>query len=251
MAASTLLAERSNGNSGVCTPTTVRPWGVYRSAQRFTWGRVRMQLMQAYVQKSTSTTRPLFIALGFALSFAAVALLFSSFTQVLGVSQEGLRRFAAVMLLVFGVLTVWPRPFQWLSQYAGGVLSRVASLGMGSGGGNWGGLLLGLSLGAVWTPCAGPVLASILTLIATEPAGVGTAVLLLAYSTGAALPMLAIAYGGQAAATHVRRIARHAHRVQQVFGVVVIAIALAMLWEVDGQITAWLTQFYPSGWGGL
>ncbi len=83
---------------------------------------------------SARRTRPLFIALGFALSFAAVALLFSSFTQVLGVSQEGLRRFAAVMLLVFGVLTVWPRPFQWLSQYAGGVLSRLASLGMGSGG---------------------------------------------------------------------------------------------------------------------
>lgn len=200
---------------------------------------------------SAQRTRPLFIALGFALSFAAVALLFSSFTQVLGVSQEGLRRFAAVMLLVFGVLTVWPRPFQWLSQHAGGVLNRLASLGMGSGGGNWSGLLLGLSLGAVWTPCAGPVLASILTLIATEPPGVGTAVLLLAYSTGAALPMLAIAYGGQAAATHVRSIARHAHRVQQVFGVVVIAVALAMLWEVDGQITVWLTQFYPSGWGGL
>src|SRR3989344_2239162 len=137
-------------------------------------------------------TRPLFIALGFALSFAAVALLFSSFTQVLGVS-----------------------------------------------------------LGAVWTPCAGPVLASILTLIATEPPGVSTAVLLLAYSTGAALPMLAIAYGGQAAASHVRRISRHAHRVQQVFGVVVIAVALAMLLEVDGQVTAWLSQFYPSSFGGL
>lgn len=196
-------------------------------------------------------TRPLFIALGFALSFAAVALLFSSFTQVLGVSPEGLRRFAAVMLLVFGVLTVWPRPFQWLSQYAGGVLHRVGSVGMGSSGGNWGGLLLGLSLGAVWTPCAGPVLASILTLIATEPPGVGTAVLLLAYSTGAALPMLAIAYGGQAAANQVRRLSRHAHCVQQVFGVVVIAVALAMLLEVDGQVTAWLSQFYPSFSGGL
>ena len=42
----------------MCTPTTVSPWRVYCSAQRFTWGRVRMQLMQAYVQKSTSTTRP-------------------------------------------------------------------------------------------------------------------------------------------------------------------------------------------------
>ena len=55
---------------------------------------------------SAQRTRPLFIALGFALSFAAVALLFSSFTQVLGVSQEGLRRCAAVLLLVFGVVLV-------------------------------------------------------------------------------------------------------------------------------------------------
>jgi cytochrome c-type biogenesis protein len=196
-------------------------------------------------------TRPLFIALGFALSFAAVALLFSSFTHVLGVSPEGLRRFAAVMLLVFGVLMVWPKPFQWLSQHASGVLNRAAGLGLGSSSGNWGGLLLGLSLGAVWTPCAGPVLASILTLIATEPPGISTAVLLLAYSTGAALPMLAIAYGGQAAASHVRRISRYAHRVQQVFGVVVIAVALAMLFQVDGQVTAWLSQFYPSSFGGL
>ena len=200
---------------------------------------------------SARRTRPLFIALGFALSFAAVALLFSSFTQVLGVSPEGLRRFAAVMLLVFGVLTVWPRPFQWLSLHAGGLVNRVAGLGRSSSAGNWGGLLLGLSLGAVWTPCAGPVLASILTLIATEPPGISTAVLLLAYSTGAAIPMLAIGYGGQAAASHVRRISRHAHRVQQAFGVVVIAVALAMLLELDGQVTAWLSQFYPSGSGGL
>jgi cytochrome c-type biogenesis protein len=156
-----------------------------------------------------------------------------------------------VMLLVFGVLTVWPRPFQWLSLHAGGLVNRVAGLGRSSSAGNWGGLLLGLSLGAVWTPCAGPVLASILTLIATEPPGISTAVLLLAYSTGAAIPMLAIGYGGQAAASHVRRISRHAHRVQQAFGVVVIAVALAMLLELDGQVTAWLSQFYPSGSGGL
>ena len=196
-------------------------------------------------------TRPLFVALGFALSFAMVALLFSTFTHVLGASQEGLRRSAAVMLLLFGVLMVWPRPFQWLSQNASAQLSSVAGSGPGRGGGNGGGLLLGLSVGAVWTPCAGPVLASILTLIATEPPGVGAVVLLLAYSTGAALPMLVIAYGGQAAATRVRRIARHAYRIQQVFGVAVIAFALAMLWEVDGLITAWLTQLFPSSWGAL
>jgi cytochrome c biogenesis protein CcdA len=192
-------------------------------------------------------TRPLFIALGFALSFAAVALLFSSFTHVLGLSQEGLRRFAAAMLLVFGALSIWPSAFQWVSLQASGILGRAASVGLANPSGNWGGLLLGLSLGAVWTPCAGPVLASILTLIATEPAGLGAATLLGAYSLGAAVPMLAIAYGGQAAAQRVRRISRHAHRMQQAFGVVIVAIAVSMLLEVDGQIAAWFAQFYP--WG--
>jgi cytochrome c biogenesis protein CcdA len=200
---------------------------------------------------SVDRTRPLFIALGFALSFAAVAILFSSFTHVLGLSQEALRRFAAAMLLLFGVLTVWPRPFQWLSLHAGGIVSQFAGLGVGTSSGHWGGLLLGLSLGAVWTPCAGPVLASILTLIATEPAGLGAATLLAAYSLGAAVPMLAIAYGGQVAAQRVRRISRHAHRVQQGFGVLIVGVALSMLFEVDGQVAAWFAQFYPWGSSGL
>ncbi|AOG23633.1 cytochrome c biogenesis CcdA family protein [Acidovorax sp. RAC01] len=208
-------------------------------------------VLSASVGAPAQRTRPLFIALGFALSFAALALVFSSFTQVLGISHEGLRQFAAVMLLLFGVLTVWPRPFQWLTLHASGALNRVANLGAGASAGNLGGLVLGLSLGAVWTPCAGPVLASILTLIATEPPGTRTALLLLAYSTGAALPMLAIAYGGQAAAGYVRRVSRHAHRVQQAFGVVVMAVALAMLFQVDGQITLYLSQLYPQGSSGL
>lgn len=195
--------------------------------------------------------RPLFIALGFALSFAAVALLFSSVTHVLGVSQEGLRQFAAVMLLVFGVLMIWSRPFQWLSLHASGVLNRITGLGSGATAGNLGGLVLGLTLGAVWTPCAGPVLASILTLIATEPTTGSTAALLLAYSAGAAIPMLAIAYGGQAASGYVRRISRYTHRLQQGFGVVVIAVAMAMLLQLDGVVTLWLSQFYPQGAGSL
>ncbi|HEX5738264.1 MAG TPA: cytochrome c biogenesis CcdA family protein [Hydrogenophaga sp.] len=196
-------------------------------------------------------TRPLFIALGFALSFAAVALLFSSFTQVLGLSHEGLRQFAAVMLLVFGVLMIWSRPFQWLSQHASGALNRVSDLSAGASPGNLGGLVLGLTLGAVWTPCAGPVLASVLTLIATEPTTGSTAALLLAYSAGAAIPMLVIAYGGQAVSGYVRSISRHAHRLQQGFGVVVIAVAISMLLQVDGLVTLWLSQFYPQGAGSL
>ena len=59
----------------------------------------------------TSRARPAFIAAGFALAFAGVALLFSVFTSVLGLSQDTLRQAAIVMLLAFGLLMLWPQPF--------------------------------------------------------------------------------------------------------------------------------------------
>ena len=54
----TLSIFFSKSNSGVCTPITTRPWSLYFSAQARTYGSVRSQLMQVYVQKSTSTTLP-------------------------------------------------------------------------------------------------------------------------------------------------------------------------------------------------
>ena len=187
-------------------------------------------------------TRPLFIALGFALAFAAVVLIFSSFTRVLGLSHEVLRNAAAVLLVGFGLLMAWPSLYHRLSLRASGALSGVAGWQPGERlrGGALGGLLLGASLGVVWTPCAGPVLASILTVIATEPASGKAALLLLAYSLGAAVPMLLIAYGGQLASGWVRRVAGSLHRVQQVFGVVVMGVALALLFHLDGVLALWL-----------
>ena len=76
-------------------------------------------------------------------------------------------------------------------------LSALVSRAMPAGGaeraGNLGGLLLGMSLGAVWTPCAGPVLASILVLVAQAQDLGRSAGLLLLYAlakTGP-LPMVA------------------------------------------------------------
>jgi len=103
----------------------------------------------------------------------------------------------------------------------------------------------------VWTPCAGPVLGSILTLIATAPDLSWGAVLLAAYAVGAALPMLAIGYGGRAISERVRSIAPISHRLQQGFGVLVIAFAAATLFDYDTAITAWLSHFYPNGNIGL
>jgi len=195
----------------------------------------------------TGKVRPAMIALGFVMSFSMVALLLSAITRVFDFDPNHLRNAAVVVLVGFGLLMIWPTPFEWLSIRIGGVSGNMAA----SRQGVIGGFVLGTTLGLVWTPCAGPVLGSILTVIATSKDTAWASLLLVVYAIGAALPMLAIAYGGQAVTTRVRRVARIAPRLQQGFGIVVIAFALLSYLQYDTLIVAWLTGFYPNGQIGL
>jgi cytochrome c-type biogenesis protein len=195
--------------------------------------------------------RPVYIALGFALSFTVLALVFGSIQHLLGLEQQTVRDAAALLLVAFGLSMVWPQAFQRLSGLAGGLLSRVSSLGDGTRPGWLGGLMVGASLGAVWTPCAGPVLATILTLVASQSNWSASAGLLGLYALGAALPMLGIAYGGQWALGKLRALSRHTHRLQQVMGLMVVAIGLLTLLQYDTSVTLWLSGFYPQLGGGL
>ena len=197
----------------------------------------------------TGKARPAMIALGFVMSFSAVALLLSAITRAFDFDPNLLRTGAAVLLAGFGLLMIWPAPFEWLSirlSGAAGSLSQAApsqSL--------FGGFVLGTTLGLVWTPCAGPVLGSILTIVATSGDTAWASLQLVTYAIGAAIPMLAIAYGGQAVTTRVRSMARIAPRLQQGFGVVIIGFAALSYLQYDTLIVAWLTQFYPNGQIGL
>ena len=197
----------------------------------------------------TSRLRPVFIAAGFVISFATVALALSAITRAFNFDPNILRDGASILLVLFGLLMIWPTPFQWLS-------ARIPMLAMGgdhpsSRQGNLGGFIIGMTLGLVWTPCAGPVLGSILTLIASSKDAVWASTLLIAYALGAAIPMLLIAYGGQAVTTRMKNFARVAPRLQQGFGVVVIAFAVANYLQYDTLVVAWLTQLYPNGQLGL
>lgn len=195
----------------------------------------------------TSKVRPVMIALGFVLSFSVVALALSAITRAFDFDPNVLRSTAAILLAGFGLLMLWPAPFERLAGrfggYSGGDLARSAGL--------LGGFVLGSTLGLVWTPCAGPVLGSILTVIATSQDTAWASTQLVTYAIGAAIPMLAIAYGGQAVTARVRSFARIAPRLRQGFGLVVIGFAALSWFQYDTLIVAWLTQFYPKGQIGL
>lgn len=197
-----------------------------------------------------SGTRPVFMALGFAVSFAGAVLVFSAITQIAGVDAATLRSAAIVMLTIFGLLMIWPQPFDALMGRIGSLI-RSGHRHRTIDPSNLGGFLLGTTLGLVWTPCAGPVLGSILTVLATTPEFSKAALLLCVYSLGAAIPMLAIAYGGQVVTTRVKHVAAIAHRLRQGFGVVVIGFAAAMHFQYDVLVTAWLTDLYPNANLGL
>ena len=110
--------------------------------------------------------------------------------------------------------------------------------------GLWGEFLLGTQLGLLWTPCAGPVLSSILLLSVNQNAAQSLG-LLVAYGIGAALPMLAIAYGGQAIAKRFLKLREISSQLTRRGGGLIILTAIAILLGWDVEIQLLLAPLFP------
>jgi cytochrome c biogenesis protein CcdA/thiol-disulfide isomerase/thioredoxin len=174
--------------------------------------------------------RPLAIVGGIVASFTVFTLFAAWLLDRLGLPQDLLRNLAIGLLLLVSLTLLVPqvgelvaRPFQALTR------RRAGDLG--------GGFLLGASLGLVFVPCAGPVLAAVTVIAANREVGLDGVLLTLAYATGAALPMLAIAFLGQRAAFLFRARALAVRRAAGVLvGVAALAIALGVDRELQTQI---------------
>src|SRR3954451_2109313 len=172
--------------------------------------------------------RPLGIVTGLTLSFtfATVALVYV--IDALGLPDNLLRSIAIVVLLLFGVTLLVPplaaRVEAWLTRLAPQARRGTAD------GGFWSGLIVGLSLGLVYAPCAGPILAGVITVSASQSFTAGRLVVSFAYGVGSAIVLYGLMLGGRRA---TRRLSRNANRFQMATGVVMIAVAAAMLADLD------------------
>lgn len=136
---------------------------------------------------------PVALAIGLALSFTAIGLFVATIGFSLKLDNDVFRVASAVLLLVLGAILLVPR----LQAYVTLALEPVqavfgAQLGKAAFGGLGGQLALGLLLGAVWSPCAGPTLgaASLLAARGESLAEVGS--IMLSFGAGAAVPLLLI-----------------------------------------------------------
>ena len=167
--------------------------------------------------------KPFAIIAGLVLSFTAFTLFGVWLLRTLGLPEDFLRTLAIGLLFLVAATLLFPKVEEVVQR----PLLRMTRRPSGDLGG---GLLLGASLGLVFVPCAGPVLAAITVVGATQDVGFRAVVLTLAYAIGAAIPMLLVAIGGRAGMNALRP---HAHRIRQVLGVVVALTALAIAFNVD------------------
>src|SRR5258708_22054878 len=133
----------------------------------------------------TGKIRPAMIAFGFVISFSAAALLLSAITRIFDFDPNTLRTGAAILLLGFGLLMIWPAPFEWLSIRFSG-LTDVGSAGVASRHTALASFVLPTTPALLSSPCAGPVLGSILTVVATSRDTAWARGLLVVYAIGAA-----------------------------------------------------------------
>ena len=128
------------------------------------------------------------ITLGIVLSFGAYNLSISYLVRLFGFNPDILRFLAIVILIALGLMMVVPL----LSRIFEGMVSRLAGrIGQGNTQrqGFGGGFVTGLSLGVIWTPCAGPILTAIATLSATAKVSFDIVLVTIAYLIGVAIPL--------------------------------------------------------------
>src|SRR5947207_3086509 len=148
--------------------------------------------------------RPLGIVTGLALSFTFATVALAYLIDALGLPGDLPRTLAIVVLIAFGIALMLPPVSDRLEARLSSLTARLRPpAGVADGFG--GGLLVGASLGFVYAPCAGPILAAVITVSAAQSFTAGRLAVALAYGAGSAVVLYALALGGRRLASRLAR----------------------------------------------
>jgi cytochrome c biogenesis protein CcdA/thiol-disulfide isomerase/thioredoxin len=183
--------------------------------------------------------RPYLVVLGLTLSFAVFTLFGSLILASLHLPDDAIRWLGLALLVLVGLGLLVPplghlieRPFYRFPQRA---------LGSGRNG-----FLLGIALGAVFVPCAGPVLAAITVAGATGHIGLRTVGLTLGFAVGTAIPLLAFALAGRGLTQRLGAFRRHQGAFRAVSGAVVIVLAVALTFNLSDIIQRDIPNYFQA-----
>ena len=173
--------------------------------------------------------RPFGIVIGLGATFTIAIVLLAQLVKGVGLAGGAARTLAIVVLLAFGIALLVPD----IAARVQAPLSRLARFGPKTrGNGFWSGIAVGGALGFVCAPCAGPIVAAVISVSASTGASARVVLVALAYSAGLAAVLLVYAFAGRAVIDRIRRVGR-GYAIERTLGIVLIVTAVAMAFNVD------------------
>lgn len=193
---------------------------------------------------------PLAMGAGMALSFAMIGVLLGALGPALGIDSDSIRIVGAWLLIAFALVMVVPvasRKFsEWMLPIATSANAASQRLDNTS---LLGAFTLGGILGLVWSPCSGPLLASAMTLVASEGGVTQGALVLGVFGLGAATPLVGVAYASRQGFARSRAwVLKNIERFKKGFGVLLGIVGVAILTGMDKWIEAQLISLLPENW---
>ncbi len=179
--------------------------------------------------------RPYEIVAGLVASFTVFTLSAAALLSALGLPDDLLRTLAIAVVVVVGVSLVWPP----LGDLLGRPFHALARRRPGDAGG---GFLLGVSLGLLFTPCAGPVIGAVITVAATQSVTLDAVLITLAYGLGAGIVLLGVAIAARRGMS-LHAVRTRAPLVRQALGVAILGVAVLMVIGVDKDLQTRVPEY--------
>jgi cytochrome c biogenesis protein CcdA len=183
--------------------------------------------------------RPLGVVTGLALSFTFATVGLVYVLDALGLPNRFARDLAIVVLFAFGLSLLIPPIGDRIEAFASSLTPGPARF---RGEGFWPGLVVGGSLGLVYAPCAGPILAGVIVVSAAQDFTAGRLAVALSYAIGSAIVLYLLLLGGRRLA---QRLAPVRGRVQMALGAVMVLVAVAMTADLDTRFQTAIASDLP------
>lgn len=191
--------------------------------------------------------RPLGVVVGFVGCFTLATLALGLAVRALGIPPDANRLVAGWLLVGLGLMLTVPVLGEAFERAASLAVGRLpASRRLAGADGFGGGLAAGCGLGLAWSPCVGPIMASVITLALNRQVGAEAVAVTLAFSLGTALPMAAAMLGGRRLLARFGTPRRNALAIRRGFGLLTLLVGLAILTGWDRQAQVALLTWFPN-----
>jgi cytochrome c biogenesis protein CcdA/thiol-disulfide isomerase/thioredoxin len=185
------------------------------------------------------------ITLGVMVSFMIFTLFISYIEKIFPINPNALRLVATIIIGLLGLSLLIPPLGARFEIFINSLLGPLQSKFKKEGTGLGAGLVTGFSLGLVWAPCAGPILATIATLSATQSVNGKVIAITFAYVLGLGIPLYIFSSFSAGLFKKMRQVNKYTGLIQQGFGLIMIVTAILIYTNYAQVLQARVLNLFP------